>query len=204
MTSLLVGISGGSGSGKSRLANDLANELGRDRCTVIPFDSYYKDLRHLSLSERDQVNFDHPDSLDAELFGHHLDALAEGMDVCMPVYDFARHQRSDDLVFTPAADVVIAEGILLLAFPELASRFDLKIFRSAPGDLRFSRRVERDVEERGRTAESVREQFERSVAPMHEEFVEPSAAIADRVIEHTEDLDEVVSQLAHQLQLLAV
>ena len=98
MTALLIGISGGSGSGKSRLAHDLAQKIGKDRVTILPFDSYYKDLGHLSAEERNAVNFDHPDALDAECYAHHLEGLREGMDIAIPVYDFARHVRADDLV----------------------------------------------------------------------------------------------------------
>lgn len=204
MTALLIGISGGSGSGKSRLAHDLADRLGRDRVSILPFDAYYKDLRDLTMAERDQVNFDHPDSLDAEMFGHHLDGLAQGLDVALPVYDFTRHQRADDLIILPAKDIVIAEGILLFAFPELVDRFDFRVFRAAPSELRFDRRLQRDVAERGRSPESVREQFDTSVGPMHDEFVEPSKACADRIVEHTEDLDTVIVELAQQLEHISV
>jgi len=204
VTVTLIGISGGSGSGKSRLANELADHLGRERVSVLPFDAYYKDLRHLSLEERADINFDPPDSLDAELFGHHLDGLAQRLDVCVPIYDFARHQRADDLTILPANDIVIAEGILLFAFPEIAERFSFRIFREAPEELRFERRLARDTIERGRAPESVREQFQTSVQPMHSKFVEPSAALADRIVMHTEDLDVAVAQLADQVNMIAV
>ena len=192
----MIGICGGSGSGKSRLAHELAEALGPERTSILPFDAYYKDLRHLSLDERAQVNFDHPDSLDVELFGHHLDGLTRGLDVSVPVYDFSRHQRADDLVILPAADFVIAEGILLFAFDELVERFNYRVFRAAPLDLRFERRLARDVDERGRSPESVRSQFDNSVSPMHDEFVEPSSSHADRIVAHTEDLSAVVEELA--------
>ncbi len=200
----LIGICGGSGSGKTRLANDLAEQLGSDRVSVLPFDAYYKDLRHLSMEERAQVNFDHPDSLDADLFASHLEGLADGLDVCVPVYDFNRHQRADDLTILPAKEIVIAEGILLFTFPELVDRFDLRVFRRAPEDLRLSRRMDRDVQERGRSPESVTAQFNESVAPMHDEFVEPSAACAHRVVEHTEELSTVVAELADSITTVRV
>lgn len=196
---MLIGICGGSGSGKTRLANDLADRIGSERVSILPFDAYYKDLRHLSMEERSQVNFDHPDSLDADLFASHLEGLSQGLDVCVPVYDFNRHQRADDLTILPAQEIVIAEGILLFAFPELVERFDLRVFRKAPAELRLSRRTERDVAERGRSPESVTAQFEESVAPMHDQFVEPSSAHAHRVVEHTEDLDSVVAELAQSI-----
>ncbi|MGI9604515.1 MAG: uridine kinase [Acidimicrobiales bacterium] len=196
MSALVIGISGGSGSGKSRLATDLASAIGPERVSVLPFDSYYKDLRHLSLEARAEINFDHPESLDADLFASHLDGLAGGLDVCVPVYDFARHQRADDVTILPATEVVIAEGILLFAFTELLERFDMKVFRHAPADVRFERRLNRDVIERGRSPESVREQFELSVGPMHDAYVEPSAAHADRVVTHEEVLETVITELA--------
>ena len=202
MNALLIGISGGSGSGKSRLAHDLAAVLGPERVSIVPFDAYYKDLRDLSMEERDAVNFDHPDSLDAEMYGHHLDGLMNGLDIALPVYDFARHQRMDDLHILPAREIIIAEGILLFAFPELVERFNFKVFRACDEELRFSRRLERDTVERGRSVESVTEQFAASVKPMHDQFVEPSAVFADRVIEHTEDLASVVNELAQRVELI--
>ncbi len=204
MNALLIGISGGSGSGKTRLANELAAAIGPDRVSLLPFDAYYKDLRGLSMDERNAVNFDHPDSLDAEMFGHHLDGLANGLDVALPVYDFNTHRRLDDLLILPARDIVIADGILLFAFPELVERFDFKVFRSCPEDVRFSRRLERDMVERGRSEASVTEQFATSVKPMHDQFVEPSAVVADRVVEHGEELETVVAELAAQVDLIRV
>lgn len=204
MGATLIGICGGSGSGKSRLAHELAATIGEDHVSILPFDAYYKDLRSLTIDERNLVNFDHPDSLDAELFGHHLDGLGNGLDVCVPVYDFTRHQRADDLIILPAADVIIAEGILLFAFPELVERFDYRVFRSAPEDVRYTRRLERDVVERGRSPESIRRQWDHSVAPMHDQFVEPSAAMADRVVDHGEDLETVVQRLSREISSLGV
>ncbi len=204
MKPLLIGISGGSGSGKTRLTHELKTTLGSDRVSLLPFDAYYKDLRHLSLDERAAVNFDHPDSLDSEMFGHHLDGLANGLDIAMPVYDFSAHRRLDDLHILPASEIVIAEGILLFAFPELVERFDYTIFRTCPEDVRFARRLERDMVERGRSESSVHDQFETSVKPMHDEFVEPTAGLADRVVDHSEELDEVVSELAARLGTIGV
>jgi uridine kinase len=200
----IIGICGGSGSGKTRLATELAERLGPERVSILPFDAYYKDLRHLSLEDRATVNFDHPDSLDADLFASHLEGLSQGLDVCVPVYDFNRHQRADDLTILPAREIVIAEGILLFAFPELLERFDLRVFRSAPADLRLSRRLERDVAERGRSPESVRAQFDESVGPMHDQFVDPSAAQAHRVVDHSEELDTVVAELAESVHSVRV
>ncbi len=204
MTVTLIGIAGGSGSGKTRLAHDLAEAIGSDRVSLVPFDAYYKDLRHLDLEERNKVNFDHPDSLDDDLFGFQLEGLAEGLDVAIPVYDFNEHRRADDLQILAAHKIVIAEGILLFAFPEIAERFDFRIFRECSEEVRYARRLERDVHERGRTEESVRAQFEASVAPMHNEFVEPSKHLADRIVSEDEDLDTVVAELAEAICALKV
>ena len=204
MTVTLIGIAGGSGSGKTRLAHELAEALGHDRVSLVPFDAYYKDLRHLDVDERNQVNFDHPDSLDDDLFGFQLEGLAEGLDVAIPVYDFNEHRRADDLHILPAHEIVIAEGILLFAFPEIAARFDFKVFRECSEQVRFERRLARDVNERGRTEASVRAQFEASVAPMHDEFVEPSKHLADRIVSEEEDLDTVVAELAEAICSLKV
>lgn len=204
MTALLIGISGGSGSGKSRLAKELAAKIGENRVSILPFDSYYKDLRHLSPAERESVNFDHPDALDAECFAHHLEGLRQGMDIALPVYDFSRHERADDLVILPAREIVIAEGVLLFAFPELFEKFDITIYRQCSEETRYARRLERDTVDRGRSAESVRKQFTESVAPMHDQFVEPTAAIAQQVIGEHERLEDVVDQLAGSFHSLHV
>lgn len=200
VSTFVIGISGGSGSGKSRLATELAARLSPARVSILPFDAYYRDLQDIPLAERALVNFDHPDSLDVEMFASHLDGLANGLDICLPVYDFTEYRRVDDLTILPAEEIIIAEGILLFAFPELVSRFDYRIFRAAPEQLRFDRRLERDVVERRRSPESVLRQFETSVAPMHNRFVEPSAAEAHRVVESDEDLGEVVDELVSAVQ----
>lgn len=204
MTATLIGIAGGSGSGKTRLARELRDALGKSRVTLVPFDAYYKDLRHLSLDERHAVNFDHPDSLDADLLGFQLDGLAEGLDVAIPVYNFAEHRREDDLLILPSAEIVIVDGILLFAFPHLIERFHMKIFRQCDEETRFARRLKRDVNQRGRTEASVRTQFELSVAPMHDQFVEPSSTLADRLVRQDEDLDEVVGELEESILSLSV
>lgn len=204
VTALIIGISGGSGSGKTRLARELAQSIGEDRVSILPFDCYYKDLGHLSLEERNQVNFDHPDSLDVECFAHHLEGLRKGMDIAFPIYDFSNHRRVDDLAILPAREIIIAEGILLFAFPELMEKFDFTIFRQCSEETRFARRLERDTVERERSPDSVTEQFKTSVAPMHDLYVEPTAALADRVVQESEDLDMVVAELSHEVRSIRV
>ncbi len=200
----MIGIAGGSGSGKSRLARELADTIGDHDVSLVPFDAYYKDLRGLTSEERDAVNFDHPDSLDADTYCHHLDGLRRGLDIALPVYDFAAHRRLDDLVILPARNIVIAEGILLFAFPELRERFDYTIYRRCSEPTRFARRLERDTVERGRTVKSVTSQFNDSVAPMHDAFVEPSSVHADRIVEEDEYLPDVVAELAAHVTSIKV
>lgn len=193
----LVGICGGSGSGKTTLARLVAAELGASR---IAFDTYYRDQSHLSIDERAQLNYDHPSSLDVELLAAHLDDLSVGRPIEAPVYDFATHSRTDRVEPVEARDVVIIEGILLLAFPEIATRLALRVFRDCPENVRFARRLRRDMVERGRTELSVYRQFEATVKPMHDRFVEPSRAEADIVTEFDEELylaaDRIIAAIA--------
>lgn len=195
----LVGICGGSGSGKTTIARLVAAELGASR---LAFDTYYCDQSHLSIDERARVNFDHPDSLDVDLFTSHLDDLAAGRSIAAPVYDFATHSRTDHTEPVNPCDVVIVEGILLLAFPEISRRLDLRVFRDCPENVRFARRLRRDMAERGRTELSVYQQFEATVKPMHDEFVEPCRSVADIVTEFDEELhaaaDRVIAAI-HRL-----
>jgi len=177
------------------LAASLARQLGPDRACLLPFDTYYRDHGHLTREQRTEVNYDHPDSLDVELFIDHLDSLAEGNDVEAPVYDFATHKRSTETTSVFANEVVVVEGILLFAFPEIAQRLNLRVFRDCPELTRFKRRVRRDVAERGRTPESVSKQFEATVKPMHDRFVQPSMDVAEVVIPGDGDLDVAAENL---------
>ena len=201
--SVLIGICGGSGSGKSTLAQAIARHLGRDLASVLAFDTYYRDHGHLPPAERAEVNYDHPDSLDVGLFCTHLDALAADIDIDTPVYDFATHTRSTAIVTVPARPVVVVEGILLFAFPEIAERFALRVFRDCPEELRFRRRVRRDVAERGRTPESVSRQFAATVKPMHDRFVQPAMDLADVVIPGEGDLDAHALGLSEAIVIMA-
>lgn len=198
---LVVGVCGGSGSGKTTLTDRLVGRLG-PLATRLSFDSYYRDLAHLPPAERAVQNFDHPDSLDAGLLARHLDELAAGRSIAVPGYDFARYVRTSDLTLVEPRPVVVVEGILLFAHPELVERLDLAVFRDCPEPVRFARRCERDVTERGRTPGSVLAQFEATVKPMHDRFVEPGRSVAHRVVTHGEDLDLVVDELAASIQRL--
>jgi len=181
----LVGICGGSGSGKTTIARLVAAAFN---ATQLAFDTYYCDQSHLTPAERAQVNYDHPASLDVDLFGAHLDELAAGRAIDAPVYDFSTHSRTAETERIVPGDMVVIEGILLLAFPQIAERLDLRVYRDCPENVRFARRLRRDVAERGRTELSVYQQFEATVKPMHDEYVEPCRSTADIITEFDEEL----------------
>ncbi len=180
---LVVGVAGGSGSGKSTVVRELISRMGAERVAVIHHDAYYRDLGSLSLRERRLVNFDHPDSLETELLVEHLDRLLQGERVGVPTYDFATHTRRPgaERILSPAP-VVILDGMLVLADARLRERMDLRVFVETDADLRLVRRLRRDTLERGRTVSSVLDQYERTVRPMHQELVEPSKRFADLVV----------------------
>ena len=182
MSSKFVGIAGGSCSGKTTVVNTLV-EAFEGSVSTVAFDSYYRDQGHMTLKERALVNYDHPDSLDVELFVNHLRALRDGETIDTPIYDMSTHTRSPDTQIVAPADLVVLDGILLLAFPEVTSLLDLAVFIEASEETRFNRRIPRDVEERGRTAEQSRAQFKETVQPMHARYVAPSVGQADLVID---------------------
>lgn len=201
--STVIGICGGSGSGKSTLATKVAAAFAPSAVSVLQFDSYYRDHSHLSPDERAKVNYDHPDSLDVELFIDHLDTLRSGEAVPTPVYDFASHTRSDKVIWLDPTPHLVVEGILLLAFEDIRKRFELSVFRECPEDIRLARRMQRDIAERGRTAQSVLEQFATTVGPMHDEFVDPFAVTADLVLKHGEmELDDAALVVLEHLKKL--
>lgn len=181
MPPLLIGVVGGSGSGKTTVARAIYDFLGMD-AAFIDMDAYYRDLSHLTMEERRQVNYDHPDSIDTELMVEHLARLRAGESILKPVYDFARHNRSPEVVQVAPREVVLVDGILLFADQRLREHFDIKIFVDVDDDVRFIRRLQRDVTERGRTMEDVIRQYLTTVRPMHLEFVEPSKRWADVIL----------------------
>lgn len=186
MRSTVLGVAGGSGAGKTTLVDGVVSRLG-DRAAVLWFDEYYHDLVHLDPAERATVNFDHPDSLDGGLLIEHLDGLLAGRAVDVPVYDFSTHTRTTLTRRVEPRPVVVVDGILVLAVPEVRRRLDLAVFVDAPEAVRLARRMDRDVAERGRTPESVRAQFAATVGPMHDEFVAPSGGRADLRLDGTGD-----------------
>lgn len=181
-TPVIIGIAGGTGSGKTTVARAIYDRVGADRIEWISHDSYYRNFDGLSAEERHNINFDHPDSLETELLARHLDVLAKGASVDVPMYDFTTHARKPETQHVQSRKVIIVEGILVLGEPELRKRIDIKLFVDTPPDIRFVRRLMRDITSRGRTVESVIEQYVSTVRPMHEEFVEPSKRYADLII----------------------
>lgn len=179
---IIIGVAGGTGSGKTTVSRAILQRVGPTRIAYIEHDSYYRDLSHLSLAERTQVNFDHPDSLDNELLISHLDMLCAGQPVEVPEYDFARYNSKDVRNTVYPRPVVLVEGILIFADKVLRDRMDIKIYVDADADLRFIRRIQRDLRERGRDLDTVVEQYLSTVRPMHLEFVEPSKRYADIII----------------------
>jgi uridine kinase len=179
---LIIGVAGGSGSGKTTVVREIVRNMGANQVTVIHHDSYYRDVKDLPLEERIQINYDHPDSLETSLLIEHLNMLSKGQVVEIPRYDFTAHLRAAETDRVEPRKVVIVDGLLILWDPELRQLMDIKVFVDTDADLRFIRRLARDIEERGRSAESVIEQYLRTVRPMHLEFVEPSKRYADVII----------------------
>jgi uridine kinase len=179
---IIIGIAGGTGSGKTTVANVVLSRVGTSSIALVPHDAYYKDLNELPETQREQVNFDHPGSLDTPLMIDHLLQLRGGKSVEIPIYDFTTHSRTSRTTHLEPQPVILVEGILIFAEPELREMFDVKIFVDTPPDIRFIRRLERDINERGRTVASVIQQYQSTVRPMHLEFVEPSKQYADVII----------------------
>lgn len=182
MKVLTIGIAGGSGSGKTTVAETIINAVGDGRVVFLTMDNYYKDLAHLPLEKRAENNFDHPSSLDMELFAEHVRDLRAGKDIERPVYDFKTHTRTSQTVRVKSSPVIVLEGILLYENKEVTSLIDVKTFIDTPADLRFIRRLMRDIKERARTPESVVKQYMETVRPMHKAFVQPTRELADIII----------------------
>ena len=178
----IVGIAGGTGAGKTTLAHMLFDHLGDDRAVWIAHDAYYRDFSHVPAGRRGQINFDHPDALETDLLVQHLQALSRGETVSIPTYDFTTHVRTSETLEICPRPIIIVEGILLLVEQILRDALNLKIFVDAPPDIRLIRRMNRDVDERGRTPESVTLQYLETVRPMHDTYVEPSREYADLIV----------------------
>ncbi|MES2811697.1 MAG: uridine kinase [Bacteroidota bacterium] len=179
---LIIGIAGGTGSGKTTVVHQIMNELPETEVGIISQDHYYRETSDLSLDERTKINFDHPRSIDFELLVQHLKDLKEGKAIDQPVYSFVKHNRTGDTIHTHPRKVMIVEGILILTNPELRDMFDIKIYVHADSDERLIRRLKRDIAERGRDMEEVLSRYQTTLKPMHEQFIEPTKAHADIII----------------------
>src|SRR5881409_3768265 len=179
---ILIGLAGGTGAGKTLVAQTIAQDLGSDSVLLIEQDSYYKDLHHIPLGERENRNFDHPDAIDRDLLRQHLEKLLAGEEVDMPSYDMRTHTRVGQPLRIRGRRIIMLDGLLVLEDPSLRHLMDIKIYVDADPDIRFIRRLKRDLTERGRTLDQVIRQYESSVRPMHLQFVEPSKRYADLII----------------------
>ncbi len=203
---VIVGVAGGTGSGKTTIAHAIVDNLGPENVAYIPHDAYYHDLSHLPPEERAKRNFDHPDALDTALLIEHLKALREGRAVEIPIYDFATHTRRPETRRVEPRPIIVVEGILIFVEPALRDLMDIKIFVDTDADIRFIRRLVRDIQERGRTMESVIRQYLETVRLMHLEFVEPSKRYADIIIPeggfNTVALDMILARLRAMLETM--
>ena len=179
---MIIGICGGTGSGKTTISRSIVDTVGRDRVVLVEQDSYYRNFGDLPLDERHQANFDHPDSIDSDMLVNHLIRLKQGLMVEMPVYDMKTHTRTDRIETIEPKAITVLEGILIFSEPRVLDLIDIRIFVDTPDDVRLMRRMRRDIEERGRTWEMTLDQYERTIRPMHFEFVEPSKRHAHIII----------------------
>lgn len=179
---IIIGVAGGSGSGKTTIAHKLLETFEAQDAILVEQDAYYKELHIESIDERAKMNFDHPDAIEFELLRKHLVDLVAGKEIDRPIYDFSKHMRKDEIIKIKPSKIIIVEGILIFAVPEIRELFDIKIFVDTDADEMLIRRMERDIKERGRTFESIRDQYLSTVKPMYLEFAEPSKRYADVII----------------------
>lgn len=198
--SIIVGVAGGSGSGKTYFAKDLMQKLGSDLAEIVYQDNFYIDQSHRFDGDGGSVNFDHPDSIDFSLLAQCLGQLKSGKDTDIPIYDFKTHTREKDKLKIQAKPIIVVDGILIFHPPEVRAQFDYLVFFDTSEDLRFERRLQRDVKERGRTPEGVLAQFQKQVKPMHDLFVEPSKHHAHLVVSDDSCYDEVLKNCCSSLQ----
>lgn len=200
MKPVIIAVGGGSGSGKTTVVNEIIQKLNKDDLVVIKHDDYYKKQSHLSLEERYNINYDHPVSLDNELFISDIKKLIKGESISKPIYDFVLHDRSDKTEIVEPKKVIILEGILILEDKRIRDLSDIKLFVSLDDDLRFIRRLSRDIEERGRSLDSVVKQYLKTVKPMYHRFVEPTKRYADVIIPNNNRHDVAVDVIAAKIK----
>ena len=196
---IIIGIAGGTGSGKTTVVNNILRSLNAEEVLVISQDNYYKDNKDLSFEEREKTNFDHPRSIDFELLTEHVLNLKAGNCIEQPVYSFITHSRKAETILTRPKNVIIVEGILVLTNPALRELFDVKIFVHADADERLIRRIRRDIQERGRDLDEVLGRYQKTLKPMHEQFIEPSKSHADIIVPNMKKKNEVAIKLLSTL-----
>jgi uridine kinase len=203
MKPVIIGVAGGTGSGKTTVVREIVRRLGPEDVAVVQHDSYYRDRSGIPPAERAGINYDHPDALETSLLVQHLRTLIEGRAVGVPVYDFSTHTRTTEVVPLTPHKVVIVEGILVLAEPDLRAQMAMRVFVDTDADIRMIRRLRRDIRDRGRTLESVVEQYLESVRPMHREFVEPSKRHAHIIIPEGGENEVAVDMLVARIYVIA-
>ena len=201
MNSMIIAVAGGTGSGKSYLAKNLANTYPKKEILIIEQDSYYKDISNLDYEDRCKQNFDHPDAIDSILIENHLEKLLSGKTIYSPRYNFFKHLREREEKKIKQRPIIIMEGILLLHYIRLHKFYALKVFVETPEHIRINRRIERDIQFRGRTKDSIEKQYYSSVKPMHEKFVQPSKFYSDIVIDGTALINESINQIRSKINL---
>ena len=201
MNSMIIAVAGGTGSGKSYLAKNLANTYPKKEILIIEQDSYYKDISNLDYKDRCKQNFDHPDAIDSILIENHLKKLLSGKTIYSPRYNFFKHLREREEKKIKQRPIIIMEGILLLHYIRLHKFYALKVFVETPEHIRINRRIERDIQFRGRTKDSIEKQYYSSVKPMHEKFVQPSKFYSDIVIDGTALINESINQIRSKINL---
>ncbi len=192
---LVIGIAGGTGSGKTTVVENILKQIPQNEVVIIPQDNYYKDSGNLPFEEREKINFDHPRSIDFDLLTQHVYQLKHGESIQQPVYSFITHSRTDSTILTEPKNVIIVEGILVLTNPQLRDLFDIKIFVHADSDERLIRRIRRDIEERGRDLDEVLTRYQKTLKPMHEQFIQPSMSYADLIIPNMKERNTVAIDL---------
>ena len=200
---ITIGVGGGTGSGKTTLSLKLAEFLGPERVLILSQDHYYRDAGHLPVEQRALRNFDRPEAVDFELLVRHLKQLQAGLEIARPRYDFTRHVRLEGSEPAPPRPVIVVEGTLVFAAEELVGCLDLKLFVEADPDIRFIRRLRRDIRERGRSVESIVHQYLETVRPMHLRFVEPARAQADLVISGVDGIEQQLAQVGDRIKIAA-
>lgn len=204
MKPVVIGIAGGSGAGKTTIAQQLIDKIGTDIIAWLPFDAYYADLAHLTLAQRIQCNFDHPDAFDTDLYVQHIDALCAGQHITMPNYDFVSYTRVAGGRTIQPRPILLLDGILVFVPPAVRQRMDMRIYIDAPDDIRLMRRILRDTQSRGRDVASVCQQYLDTVRPMHQQFVEPSRVHAHVIIPSINDVTPAVNLLSNHIRQLVL